>query len=299
MASSHALLQGLLGALAFLAPWELSPTLLIASAAALVLHWRGMRALAPEERPRTGRRIAFFTGLALVYAVMQTHFDFWSQHMFFIHRLQHLVLHHLGPFLIALAQPQAVLAAGLPARAQLVERFWRLPATRFCYLLLQNAIVAPVLFVGLIWFWLTSNIHFYAMLSAPLYWLMNWSMLLDGLLFWFLMLDARSRSEGALLGFGLRILLVLAAMVPQMLIGAHIALADRDLYNVYDVCGRVWDVAPLLDQHLGGLITWIPAAMMHVIAAVILIGRWARADGRPRPPHLATEAPEAAQCNLG
>ncbi|MGP1676890.1 MAG: cytochrome c oxidase assembly protein [Burkholderiales bacterium] len=261
-------------------PWEFSPTLFAACAVALALYWRGLRRVRAQERPSLSRRIGFFTGLLLVYFVMQTRFDYLSQHMFYIHRLQHLVLHHLGPFLIALSAPLAVLAAGVPASigTGLIERFWRLPATRIGYRLLQNAVVAPLLFVGLIWFWLTSRIHFNAMLSEPLYWAMNWSMLIDGLLFWILMLDPRPRREGALLGFGARIIIVLAAMVPQMLIGAHIALTDKDLYDVYAVCGRAWEIDPLLDQHLGGLITWIPAAMMHVIAAVILIGRWARFD---------------------
>ena len=276
----HALMQGLMAASAFLLPWELSPTLLVVCAGALILYWRGLRRVRTAERPAPGRRFAFFSGLLLVYFVMQTRFDYLSQHMFYLHRLQHLVLHHLGPFLIALSQPLAVLARGLPARIRpgAIARIWHLPLIRSGYRLLQNALVAPLLFVGLIWFWLTSRIHFNAMLSDPLYWAMNWSMLIDGLLFWILMLDPRPRREGALLGFGARILIVLAAMVPQMLIGARIALSNRDLYDVYAVCGRAWEIDPLLDQHLGGLITWIPAAMMHVIAALVLIGRWARHD---------------------
>jgi putative membrane protein len=140
--------------------------------------------------------------------------------------------------------------------------------------------VAPVLFVGLIAFWLGSSMHFYAMLSEPLYWVMNWSMLLDGLLFWALALDPRSKQEGALLGLGTRVFLVLGAAIPQLIIGAHITFASTELYEVYAVCGRAWEIDPLVDQRTGGLVTWIPAAMMHAIAAVILIARWARADGR-------------------
>lgn len=291
----HSIIEGLLAAAAFLLPWEYSPTLMVSCAVALALYWRGLGSMDAAARPSAARRIGFFTGLALIYFVMHTRFDYLSQHMFYIHRAQHLVLHHLGPFLIALSAPLAVLAAGVPARIGTgwIERFWRLPATRFAYRLLQNAVVAPVLFVGLIWFWLNSDIHFNAMLSEPLYWVMNWSMLVDGLLFWILMLDPRPRREGALLGFGARILIVLAAMVPQMLIGAHIALTDRDLYDVYAVCGRAWDLDPLMDQRIGGLITWIPAAMMHVIAAVILIGRWARYD-RNTPGRARASSPAAS-----
>ncbi|HAB04112.1 MAG TPA: cytochrome c oxidase assembly protein, partial [Alcanivorax sp.] len=45
------------------------------------------------------------------YAVIHTQFDYYARYMFFMHRIQHLVLHHLGAFLIALANPLPVLAA--------------------------------------------------------------------------------------------------------------------------------------------------------------------------------------------
>ncbi|MGA8007439.1 MAG: cytochrome c oxidase assembly protein, partial [Burkholderiales bacterium] len=224
------------------------------------------------------RRIGFFSGLALIYFVMQTHYDYLSQHMFYIHRLQHLVLHHTGPFLIALSQPQAVIARGLPQRLhdRVLAPAWRHPLVQGVYRLLQNWFVAPVLFVGLIYLWLTPEIHFYAMLNGPLYHVMNWSMLLDGLLFWFLMLDPRSKAQGALLGLGPRIGVLLVAAVPQLLIGADIALATHDLFNVYGVCGRAWAIDPLEDQQLGGLITWIPAGMMHVIGTLVVLSYWMR-----------------------
>lgn len=273
-------MQDLTAALAFLLPWEFFAPALILCAGAALLYLRGLTRMQAAERPRIGRRIAFFSGWVLIYFVMQTHWDYLSQHMFYIHRLQHLVLHHLGPFLVVLALPLPVLARGLPAgMADSVFRpFWHNPVTRFFYRLLQNWLVAPLLFVGLIFFWLSASVHFYAMLSAPLYHVMNWSMLLDGLLFWALMLDPRSRREGALLGFGPRIFLLLFSAIPQIYLGAQIGLADHELYNVYSVCGRAWAISPLEDQSLGGLITWIPAAMMHAIGAVILIGRWMHTD---------------------
>ena len=267
--------------IAFLLPWEFSPLLWALLLAAAIAYARGRPGAGAGGEGRA-RATAFYAGLALVYFAMQTRFDYLSQHMFYIHRLQHLVLHHAAPFLIALSRPQAAIARGLPQRLR--ERYlapaWRSPAVQRGYRMLQNWLVAPVLFVGLIALWLQPSIHFYAMLSAPLYQVMNWSMLLDGLLFWFLMLDPRSRAEGALVGLGPRIGLLLAAALPQIAIGAHIALSSQDLFNVYGVCGRAWEIDPLEDQQIGGLVTWIPAAMMHTVGVLIVIGFWMRADAR-------------------
>ncbi|MGC2310548.1 MAG: cytochrome c oxidase assembly protein [Candidatus Babeliaceae bacterium] len=266
----------------FLTPWEFSPFVFVLCVGAVALYARGLAHTSPDERPGVGRRIAFFAGWGLIYFVMQTHYDYLSQHVFFVHRVQHLVLHHLGPFLVALAQPLAVLARGLPPNvvAKLVVPVWRHPIIRAVYRLFQNAVVAPLLFVGLIYLWLTPSVHFDAMLSARYYAAMNWSMLLDGLLFWSLVLDPRTKAEGARVGLGARIWVVLLAIPPQIAIGAYIAMSRKDLFDVYAVCGRAWPISPATDQHLGGFITWMPASMMHAIAALIVLSRWMRADAR-------------------
>jgi putative membrane protein len=264
------------GFTAFLKPWEFSPATLVLCAGAAAWYARVVAKAPPGRRPHLARRIAWFAGWASVYFVMQTRFDYLSQHMFFIHRIQHLVLHHLGPFLVALALPLPVPAVVRAiARSGIARGAWRA---------LQNWAVAPLLFVGLIYFWLTPSIHFDAMLSAPLYAVMNWSMLLDGLLFWGLMLDPRPKRDGALIGFGPRVFLVLLALVPQIVLGAYIALSSRELFDVYSVCGRAWGLDAADDQTIGGLVTWIPAAMMHVVAAIILVSRWMRFDTGTRRP---------------
>lgn len=260
--------------LRFLAPYQFSFLTVISTVVVLVLYLRGV-AVAREhgERVGTGRRIAFLTGLVLCYAVLHTRIDYYAQYVFFIHRLQHLVLHHAGPFLIALAAPWPVLALGLPEglRERWLRPLWRHALVQGPYRFVQHPVVAPVLFVGLIYFWLTPEIHFDAMLSLPLYHVMNWSMLIDGLLFWWLMLNPRPTGSSAILSFGVRILILFVIMLPQIALGAYIALSGKDLYDVYAVCGRAWPIDPATDQQLGGLFTWIPAAMMSVMGILFVI----------------------------
>jgi putative membrane protein len=43
--------------------------------------------LPTEQRPAVWPRVAFVLGVALVYAVLQTRFEYWSQHMFFLNRI--------------------------------------------------------------------------------------------------------------------------------------------------------------------------------------------------------------------
>lgn len=270
-------------AFSYLLPWDVYPAVVLFCVILGVVYVRGWLQCRQTLQPvGYAPLFAFVVGLLLVYAVMHTYVDYLSQHMLWIHRVQHLVLHHLGPFLMLLGMPWKVLPAGLPVRLKgsLLGRVWHSPLLRGLYRVLQNPVVAPVLFVGLIYFWLVPDIHFGAMLSITRYQVMNWSMLLDGLLFWWLILDPRPEHAVGRLGYGGRIVILSLIVPPQIIIGAHIALARESLYPVYNVCGRAWPLSPLVDQQIAGLVTWIPASMMSVVAVLIVLGRWMRERDR-------------------
>ncbi len=260
--------------LSYLLPWEFSPTVLLVCLGSAIVYVRGLFA-----HKRRGSRVGvfrpflFFLGLGLNYAVLQTYFDYFSQHMFWVHRLQHLVLHHVGPVLLVLAAPASVMLSGMPraVRKHVVEPLRSQPMLLRCFDFVQHPVIAPLLFVGLIYFWLLPSIHFGAMLDADRYRIMNWSMAVDGILFWWLMLTPRAHQGPAALGYGQRVAILCAAAVLQIVLGAYIALHKSVLFDVYDICGRAWATSPLVDQEYGGLLTWIPAAMMSGFGVLVVL----------------------------
>lgn len=260
----------------FLGPYEFSPIVLLVCLLAAWLYYRGRRSMPGG----LGHAALFWIGLFGMYFVLQTHFDYYSQHSFFMHRLQHLVLHHLAPFLIAVAAPVSILEAGLPEpiRRHVVRPLRHNAFLRLTYRTIQQPLVAAVLFVGLIYLWLIPGVHFYAMLNVPLYNAMNWGMAIDGLLFWWMIFNLRSPGSSDAHHYGYRLLILFLVMFPQIAIGAYIAMSQHDLYGIYAVCGRVLPFTPLEDQQIGGLITWIPSAMMSIAGALVLLYRWTRKE---------------------
>ncbi len=249
-------------------PWDFS---FVEFGAAWLTAWwyvRGLAFTSRDERPGLARRIGFFAGLALIYIVLETRFEFLAEHQFFFNRIQHVVMHHIGPFLLALSWPGATLARGMPQ--------WLLRGATHPFLLrllyvLQQPIIAGVLFAGLIFFWLIPPLHFRAMIDPRLFTIMNWSMVIDGLLFWFLVLDPRP-SPPARTSFGIRIALSGLVLFPQVLGGSIIALSQTDMYPYYDLCGRIYPtLEPLYDQAIGGAIIWIPPAMMSILGVVLVL----------------------------
>jgi putative membrane protein len=272
----------------WLEPWEPSPTVVIVVLVTAILFLRGAR----KAKVSIPRRVSFWFGLVALYVALHTRLDYFFEHEFFMHRAQHLVLHHLGPFFIALSYPGAALRAGIPFSWR--QRFLRpaLQATpvRIALNVLMNPVVACGLFVGLIYFWLLSPIHFVAMLDWRLYRVMNWSMVIDGLMFWWLVLDSRP-APPARLSPGRRVLVVIAAIPPQIMLGAFIFFSTHELYSVYSICGRAFTwLSPMRDQQIGGLLLWIPGSMMSVVGALIALRHWMRLSARGRLRDKRTQA---------
>lgn len=257
-----------------LVPWLPSPTVIATFAIFGWLYLRG----SPREKVPAARRLAFWTGWALLYVALQTRMDYYAERQFFVHRLQHVLLHHLGPFLIALSWPGPAARAGLPAgvRRAIVEPILGSRPFRAAMDVLMNPAISATLFVGLVWVWLVPHIHFYAMLDVRLYRLMNWTMAIDGLFFWLLTLDPRP-SPPARLKPGVRVMLLVAVMPPQIAPAALITFATSNLYPLYELCGRAFGgITTHQDQTLGGLILWILSSMMCAVGALVAMYYWFR-----------------------
>jgi len=258
---------------AWLVPWEFSPVISLFYGIVALLYVRGLKIARTEGENISLLRIySFFIGLLLCYFVVHTQYDYYAQYMFFIHRLQHLVLHHIGPFIIVLSMPFGILWKGIPGAIKgPLGATAGTPIFRGAYRVMQFPPVAAVLFVGLIFFWLTPDIHFAAMLNRTLYHVMNWSMFIDGLLFWWVILNPAISDGMVSLRYGWRILILLLIMVPQIILGAYITLSENIVFDVYEVCGRAWPLDPMTDQIVGGVLTWIPPAMMSAIGVLIML----------------------------
>ena len=199
-----------------------------------------------------------------------------------MHRIQHLVLHHLGPLVVMAAYPGQVLRAGLPLSwRRALARFNQTWAGRSLIAILTNPIIVPALFIFLVVVWLIPSVQFYSMLDWRLYRLMNWSVVITGFMYWNLILDRRV-SPPAAMSPGGRVLSPIVTMAPQMVAGAIIAFTERDLYPLFDLCGRAIAMDAQTDQMIGGLTMWIPAAMTEVIGLMVALRTLMRLSGKGR-----------------
>jgi putative membrane protein len=253
--------------LPFWMPWEFSWPAFLATALTLAWYWRGWKAMTREERPAAWRAASFVIGVLSFYAVLQTHIDYLAQHMFFVHRWAHFVLHHAGAFLIALAASGPVIRAGMPA---FLVPFVDAKPVRRTVDFLQHPAMAPFLFVGLLYFWLIPSIHTRVMLDVNLYDFMNWTMAINGVMFWSLVLDPRPKPP-ARLSHLMRGAMIMIIELPTMVLGAILSLSMTDYYSVYEICGRILPMTALSDMHYGGLIIWLPGTLTSFAAMIAVL----------------------------
>ncbi|TAL91844.1 MAG: cytochrome c oxidase assembly protein [Rhodanobacter sp.] len=278
--------------LKWIVPWEFSWVFLATFVLACVLYWRGRRRL----RVGVTRQLAFWIGMAIIYLSLHTYLDYYAEHEFFMHRLQQLLLHHLAPLLIVTSYPVSVLRAGLPRawRVHLLRPLQRSWPWRAVMGVLMNPTVATVLFIVFVLIWLIPDLQTLAMLDWRVYRFMNWTMLISGFAYWSLVLDHRPHPPGRMVA-GMRVLSPAITMTPQILAGAIVTFSRTDLYPIFEICGRAFTFDVLTGQLIGGLITWVPAALIESIGGLMALRLWLRLsrDGR-LPRRTVPSMPPAA-----
>jgi len=240
----------------------------------LLWYFRGMAATPEDERPGRVRKAFFLAGVTSIYFVLQTRFEYLSQHMFFLNRVQAVTIGMFAPFFIGIGWMNEVLRRGAPGWVvRLAQSFGRRLGP-----VLFHPVPAMAVYLVTSDVWLIPSVHFAAMIDPALYEVMNLSCLAGGLLFWLVVLDPRPKPASRF-SYLARAATGFLVMFPQIAVSSYIALTDVDLYSFYTLCGRIFPgISPSYDQMLGGMIQWIPPGMMNTAALIMALNSLRLAD---------------------
>ncbi len=277
--------------------WELDPLLLLGLVVSAWIYRRGVRRLGAELDAGHGLRgwevAAFWAGWWTLVLALSSPLHPWGQVLFAAHMTQHELLMVGAAPLLVLGRPFLALMFALPwADARQLSRAARRPALRRTWRTLTHPVVAWAVHAAALWLW-HEPVLFQATLVRPwLHDLQHLSFFGSALLFWWSALNARARLQG----FGVAVLYLFTTMAHTGLLGALLTFATRPLYPDYAAGARAWGLTPLEDQQLGGLIMWVPAGFVYMIAGLALVAGWMRrADRAPTPPAVRRSPGTSAQ----
>ncbi|MFC4296313.1 cytochrome c oxidase assembly protein [Novosphingobium tardum] len=131
-------------------------------------------------------------------------------------------------------------------------------------------LAATVSFCLALWFWHMPAPYDASLHSTPIYWAMHATLLGSAIMLWAALRNATN--AGTALAAGT------AASMAMGLLGAVIALGNHPLYLWHLNTTWSWGLDPLTDQHLGGLIMWVPGSILFVVVAVTAFAGILRAE---------------------
>jgi cytochrome c oxidase assembly factor CtaG len=258
--------------------WNLDPVLL---GGFLLVTWAYRRG--QTGRPRrdvdTWRARCFAAALAALGVALVSPLDALSGALASAHMVQHMLLVLVAAPLLALSAPSSTILRGSPLAVRRASGRWRrrLRLTRRNLRAIGHPAAVWLLAVGVLWFWHAAVPYDAALGSAPLHVLEHASFLVTAVLFWHLVIGIRNPER---VSNGLGVLLVFAMAMQSVFLSLLLTFARKPWYAGYAETTAPWGLDPLTDQHLAGVIMWIPAGALYLAAALALLASWIRAAER-------------------
>jgi putative membrane protein len=199
-----------------------------------------------------------------------------GRELFSLHMAQHEVLILIAAPLIVLGRPGIGLIWSFPVRIRqsiaglassgVLKPLWRT---------MTRPLVACTIQALALWVWHVPALFQATLESETVHAAQHLSFFFSAALFWWSMLHAR-RSPAT---YGTGVLYLFITSIHSGILSALIAFADSVWYPAYSNTTQSWGLTPLEDQQLGGLIMWIPAGLIYLFAALVLVIGWLRESG--------------------
>lgn len=252
-----------------------APALVACSiATAVLLYSLGLTRLWTHSRERMAlawRAVVFGSGCALLAVLLLGPLDTAAPRSFSLHMLQHEGLMLLAAPLLVLGRPMPLFLWALPHEQRLaLGRVLQSGRLKRGWHWLTAPLAAWIAHALALWLWHAPPLFNAAVTDTALHEWQHATFLLSALLFWHA--AVRRGTHGAQ---GMTLLYLFTTTIHTGVLGALITFARQPLYVSLQQGLTPWlGLTPLEDQQLGGLIMWVPGALVYVGAALWLLARW-------------------------
>lgn len=244
--------------------WNLDPLLVSGLVVFLVVYAVGAEPGGPGAIPRW-RRLCFYGGWVLGALALTSPLCALSVSLFSARIGQQMLLAAVVAPLVTLGRPAAAFARG--HRRRLGRARGREKPN------LRQPILASVAFATAIWAWHAPSAYAATFESTAAYWTMHLTTFAAAVWLWSALLEPAPARPG-----GVALASVLTAIQINLL-AAMIACSGQLNYLPHVVTAGVWGFTPLQDQRLGGMVMWVPAAVIFGGVALFNLARAVRRGG--------------------
>ena len=256
--------------------WNLDPVLIACLIAIGIAYAAGVGA---ARRNAEGSLSAlehglFYAGWAVAFVALISPLCALSVSLFSARVGQHMILTMIAAPLIALGRPGNAFGVLRPAELDLSA------ATGA-----NGAWWAAGLFGVMLWLWHAPTAYQATFSSAFIYWTMHVSLFGSAFWLWSTLIARAPRVNATAVGSGV------ASSAQMGFLGALITFAPRPLYPPHLLTTGAWDLTPLQDQQIGGVIMWVPGCVIFLAVAMLALGRMLESGDRSAIPRAVSAEP--------
>jgi cytochrome c oxidase assembly factor CtaG len=262
---------------AFLFSWSFEAHVWLSLGAAWLLYRLAVQRVSrahPANQPPRWRSWCWYSGLAVLLIALASPIGVYDTALFSVHMVQHLLLTLVAPPLLALGAPITLL---LRVSSPAMRRRFILPLLHSLPVrVLSFPVLTWVLFAGVMWASHFSPLFDAALESEPLHVVEHALYIGAGLLFWWPVVGADPSPWR--LPHPARVAYLFVGMPQSSFLGLAIFSAPAPLYGHYATLGPPWGTAALADQQLAGGIMWAGGDLIFLLAMILAVWVWLRAE---------------------
>lgn len=249
--------------------WTLSPDVVGPIVLATLLYAAGARRLRRRSRHHaaldTRAILSYVAGVLVLIVALVSPLAAVGAHLMSAHMMQHVLLMLVAAPLIVLGRPVVAMAWAFPrgVRRRLGRALTR-PVVRRSWRAISNPYYVWVMHAAALWLWHAPPLYEATLRSSLVHALQHLSFFGTALLFWWAALEFGRRRSRA----GTGVLYLFTTAVHGSVLGALLTFSTAIWYPAYALRAPAWGLTALEDQQLGGLLMWVPAGVIYLIAAL-------------------------------
>jgi putative membrane protein len=239
--------------------------------------WRTWRAAGAGHGIRRWEAWSFAGGSIVLFIALVSPLHPLGQVLFSAHMTQHELLMLVAAPLLVLGRPMIAFLRALPGeQARSLGRFSNTMGWQALWGGISNPFVAWLIHLIVLWAWHAPSLFQATLHSEWVHAAQHVSFLTSALLFWWALIHGRPTATSQ----GVAVLYLFTTAIHSGLLGALLTFARVPWYPAYGHGAESWGLSPLEDQQLGGLIMWVPACTVYVVAGLALFAAWMRESER-------------------
>lgn len=211
------------------------------------------------------RAACFAGGMATLIVALLSPVDTLGAELFSMHMVQHELLMLVAAPLLVCGRPLAVFVwAFRSGGRKRIAHIAKSRAIRVPWLTLTSPFAAWLLHAVVLWGWHFPSLFQAGLTSDFMHAVQHVSFLASALLFWVSLIGPNWRLRS-----GAAVIYLLTTLIHTGMLGALLTFSTKVWYPVYAQTTEAWGLSVLEDQQLGGLIMWVPAGFILLIAGLL------------------------------